>query len=89
MGICVSKNDYFEQDFPSVPQPPKQSAKRHINQHLLDLKNIRKVPLLSLANNPLYVKRIEGLKGDSDSSQSVSPTWDESKACLPSARQSE
>lgn len=85
MGICASKKDNFEQDLPSSPHPPKQSAKRHINQHFLDLKNIRKVPLLSLADNPLYVKRIEGLKAMDNSSQSVTQTLDDNRACLPNA----
>jgi hypothetical protein len=52
MGVCVSKKDLFEDDIPSLPLPPKQSAKRKINKQLLDLKNIHKVPLLSLAKKP-------------------------------------
>ena len=87
MGICANKNDFSEQDLPSIPLPPKQSAKRHINQHLLDLKNIRKVPLLSLANNPLYVKRIEVLKAEDNSSQSVGQTLEDCKACPSSVRE--
>lgn len=62
MGICASKENQFEPDLPSLPLPPKQSAKRKINQHLLDLKNICKVTHLSLADNPVSgaIRRTEG-----------------------------
>ena len=76
MGVCAHRKDHEEEDLPSLSLqlPANLSAKRNIHQHLLDLKKIRQVPLLSLADNPLYLKRIEGLKAESNSNQSVNQT---------------
>lgn len=81
MGICASKKDQFEVDSPSSPLPPKQSAKRNIHKQLLDLKNLRKVPLLSLVKSQLYLKRKEKLKTEDNLSESASQTRDETRLC--------
>jgi len=62
MGICAHKKDLEEVDLPSLPVLIKQSAKRHITQHLIDLNKARHVPLLSLAKNSLYCKRLKEQK---------------------------
>lgn len=58
MGICAHKKDQEDQDLPSLELPPKPSANHQIRQKLIDLRKAQKVPLLSLAHNPLYLKRI-------------------------------
>lgn len=69
MGICAHKKDQEDQESPDLPSlelPPKPSANHQIRQKLIDLRKARKVPLLSLAHNPLYLKRIaEMTAGDS------------------------
>lgn len=77
MGICAHKNDLEESDLPSVSLPPKQSAKRHINKQLLDLKNLHKVPHLSLARSPLYLRRKEKLKVEDNSNESMGQTLED------------
>jgi len=54
MGICAHKQTYEEDPLPMHSQP---QAKRHIFHKLLDLKNDKKTPVVSLANNPLYLHR--------------------------------
>lgn len=71
MGVCAHKKDHEDADLPSSPLPPKQSAKRHILQELIDLNKARKVPVLSLAHNPLYIKRVQALKAINNSNDDV------------------
>jgi len=59
MGICAHKKDHEDG---SLPQPFQPSASPQIFRKLIDLKKARKVPLLTLANNPLYLQRLEALK---------------------------
>jgi hypothetical protein len=77
MGICAHKKDLFEDESPPSPMLPKQPAKRNIHKQLLDLKNIRKVPHLSLSKNPLYLRRKEKPKIEDDSNDSVSQTLED------------
>ena len=67
MGICAHKKD--QEEVPSLPPP---SAKNHIFRHLIDMKKVRQVPLLSLAANPLFLKRIAAVKTLDNSNEPTS-----------------
>lgn len=59
MGICAHKKD---QEDDSLQAPFQPSASPQIFRKLIDLRKARKVPLLSLAHNPLYLLRLKELK---------------------------
>ena len=69
MGICAHKKDQEELSFSQLPQ---FSDNPEDLQLLLDLNKAYQVPLLSLAANPLYLKRIEALRVVDNSSEATS-----------------
>ena len=72
MGICAHKKDQEDVNPPSLPLPAPPSARRNVFQHLIELKKIRQVPVLSLATNPLFVKRTEASKALDNSNEPTS-----------------
>lgn len=61
MGICAHKRD--QEELPSCSLLPHFSSNPGDLQLLIDLIKEDHVPLLSLAHNPLYLRRIEELRG--------------------------
>lgn len=73
MGICAHKRDQEEDNPPSFPLLPQFSEDPGDLQLLIDITKANQVPLLSLANNPLYLRRIEELKGTDAKSKVTMP----------------
>ena len=69
MGICAHKRDQEEDNPPSFSLLPQFSENPGDLQLLVDITKASQVPLLSLANNPLYLRRIEEMKGTDDKSK--------------------
>lgn len=86
MGICAHKKDQESSDLPSIPLPPGPPAKRLITQQFLDMRKAHKVPLLSLAHNPLYLKRIEAMKSVSSLKDETYPLQTQEDHCGPVER---
>ena len=74
MGICAHKKDQEDSnDLPCQDLAPKPSARHYILLKLVDMRKAQKVPLLSLAHNPLYLRRVAEMKGKDSTSEDCSP----------------
>lgn len=72
MGICAHKKDQEEANPPSFSLLPQLAYNPREVQLLVDTKKASHVPFLSLAANPLYLKRLEALKPVDSSSDRIS-----------------
>jgi len=71
MGICAHKRDQEEANLASFSLLPQLADNPRDLQLLVDINKAGHVPLLSLANNPLYLKRIEAMKAADSSSDHI------------------
>ena len=62
MGVCAHRKDQEDQAKASLPPAVGRVTEARILQKLVDLRKSKNAPVITLANNPLYLKRLEVLK---------------------------
>ena len=59
MGVCAHRKDREDWDASGLPEPVRGVLQAQVLQRLIDIRKSNHVPVLSLAGNLLYLKRVE------------------------------
>ena len=73
MGVCAHKKDHEECEHMSLPADPKGPLQVQVIQSMVDKRKMKHVPVLTLADNPLYMRRNETLKHHETATETLSP----------------
>ena len=73
MGVCAHKKDREDSENVSQIMKTEGPLKAQILQSLVDKRKSKHVPVLSLADNPLYLRRLEEMKHEETRDELGSP----------------